>query len=341
MILKIKITAIFFSIILASVIILTLYKIEYNKGDYHKTDAFAAMDTSVSVTLWGKHSDNEIYNSIKSKIKELDGIFDAYSESGEIYKLNKSRSLECSNYAADIISKTLALQGKYKNVDISSGDLIFLWDFQSENPRVPSYEEVSESLKTVNSDNISVNGNEIVLKNNTKIDLSSVAKGYACDTVREELRKTDVDCAVISFGSSTLLYGLKPNGNEFSVAVRSPQGDSKAYVGKLKTKSCAISSSGGYERYFQADGKIYSHILDLNTGYPAETDLTSVTVVSQNGLLTDFLSTEIYIGGTKNIGSYLNEEGYSVIALSDDNKIYISDDIKDSFEITDNKYSFK
>ena len=86
---------------------------------------------------------------------------------------------------------------------------------------------------------------------------------------------------------------------------------------------------------------MYSHILNLKTGYPADTNLASVTVISQNGLLTDFLSTEIYIGGTQSIANYLNQKDYSVIALSLDKKIYISDNIKNSFEITDNKYSFK
>lgn len=337
---KVKITAILFSTILAVVIILTIYKIEYNKYSY-KTKTFTAMDTAVSFSFLEKQFDDGLYNSIKSKIKELDGIFDSYSDSGEIYKLNKNKSLECSHVTADIISKTLALQQKYKNVDISSGNLISLWDFQAENPAVPSSEEIAEALKSVTSDNIHINGNEIYLDIGTKIDLGAVAKGYTCDIIKEELKKSDIGCAVISFGSSTLLYGEKPNGEEFSVAVRIPESDSERYVGKLSTKSCMISSSGGYERYFEADGKTYSHILDLKTGYPAETDLTSVTVISQNGLLTDFLSTEIYIGGTKNINNYLNQGDYSIIAISDDNKVYISDNIKDNFEITNKEYSFK
>lgn len=337
---KVKISAVLISIILAFVIILAIYKIQYNNDSY-TTKTFTAMDTAVSVSFSEKQFDDGLYNSVKSKINELDSIFDSYSESGEIYKLNKNKSLECSDNTADIISKTLDLQEKYKNVDISSGKLISLWDFQSENPAVPSRKEIAESLKTVNSDNIHINGNKISLDISTKIDLGAVAKGYACDIIKEKLKKTDIGCAVISFGSSTLLYGEKPNGEEFSVAVRVPRSNSEQYVGKLRTKSCMISSSGSYERYFEADGKIYSHILDLKTGYPAETDLASVTVISQNGLLTDFLSTEIYIGGTENINNYLNQEDYSVIAISDDNKVYISEEIKNSFEITNKEYSFK
>lgn len=335
---KTRIAAILISVALIAVIILTFSKVE--KKDYYETKTFTAMDTAVSVTLWGNQYDNELYSSINKRVKELDNIFDSYSESGEIYRLNSQRQLTCSDEAIDIISKALKLQNKYKNVDISSGELISLWNFQAENPKIPSDKEISKASETINPDNIHIKDNVISLDSDTKIDLSSCAKGYACDIIREELSKYKTDCAIISFGSSTLLYGEKPDNDEFSVAVRAPQKNSEAYVGKLKTKSCVISSSGGYERYFESDGKTYSHILDLKTGYPAETDLASVTVISQNGLLTDFLSTEIYIGGTKSINDYLNNENYSVIAISDDHKIYISDKIKDDFEITDDKYSF-
>ena len=102
-----------------------------------------------------------------------------------------------------------------------------------------------------------------------------------------------------------------------------------------------MSTSGGYERYFEVDGKKYCHIIDLETGYPVETDLISVTVVSaENGLLTDFLSTCVYMGGTKKLDQYLNNSKYQIIALDKNKKIYCSDSIKESIEILDNSYSF-
>lgn len=337
---KTRTAAILFSVISLVVIILTLYKIEL-KGDIYNTKTFLSMDTAVSVTLWGEQFNEKLYDEIKNHISQLNNSFDSYGEKGEIFKLNNERKLFCSNEIIDIISKTLTLQKKYKNVDIASGGLISLWDFQSENPEIPSKEKIQNALKTINSDNIHIKNDIITLDSDTKIDLGAFAKGYSCDIIKDDLIKSNVDCAIISFGSSTLLYGQKPNNNDFSVALKVPKKKSEAYIGKLNTKSCILSSSGGYERYFEVDDKTYSHILDLKTGYPADTDLASVTVISQDGLLTDFLATEIYIGGTKNIDNYINDENYSIIAISDDNKIYISDSIKNDFEITNNDYSFK
>ncbi len=336
---KKRISLIIFIFILLAVIFLTLYKIELKKDTYN-TKTFLSMDTSVSVTLWGEQFNDKLYNKIRNHISNLSSTFDSYNENGELFKLNKTRHMSCSPEMIDIISKTLSYQKKYKNVDISSGKLISLWDFQSENPRLPSEEKIFDALKSINYENININDNIINIDSDTKIDLGSSAKGYTCDIIKNDLINSNADCAIVSFGSSALLYGQKPDNDYFSVALKVPKKKSKASIGKLKTKSCVISSSGGYERYFEIDNKTYSHILDLNTGYPAETDLLSVTVISQNGLLTDFLSTEIYIGGTKNIDSYLNNKNYSVIAVSDKNKIYISDRIKNDFKITDNEYSF-
>ncbi len=336
---KAKITAVLFSVIIIAVTALAIINIKRSKDSF-VTKTFTSMDTAVSVSIWGSQFNNELYTDIKSRIETLSETFDAYNANGQIYKLNQEIKLECSPEALDILSKTLTLQKKYKNVNITSGKLISLWDFQSENPDIPAAEDIKSAIGTIGSDNIQIENNTVSLKNGAKIDLSSCAKGYTCDLIKEQLDKSKASCAIISFGSSTLFYGEKPNDEAFTVAVRSPD-NSGGYIGTLKTKSCVISSSGGYERYFEKDGKIYTHILDLETGYPAETDLTSVTVISQNGLLTDFLSTEIYIGGTKNIENYLNSGEYSIIAADENHKIYISDIIKDDFEITDQNFSFK
>jgi thiamine biosynthesis lipoprotein len=157
-----------------------------------------------------------------------------------------------------------------------------------------------------------------------------VAKGYACDRARAILdSKKDISSAIITTGSSTLLYGAKQDGSDFSAAVRNPDG-SGSYLGVIKTKQCFISTSGGYERFFEADGKKYSHILDTQTGYPVETDLASVTVVcpfdgtDYCGLKSDFLSTLIYMDGTKKLDSYINTGDFFVVAADINGNIYTS-----------------
>ena len=87
--------------------------------------------------------------------------------------------------------------------------------------------------------------------------------------------------------------------------------------------------------WFEQDGKRYHHILDPRTGYPAESGLTSVTVLCDDGMKADFLSTALYIAGTEAVKSHLNEADYSVIAVTDDRQVLVSDDLAESFALTE------
>lgn len=296
-----------------------------------------AMDTACTVVI---SEDEDISKSLKSCILQLDGKLSAYSDSSPVAILN-SGSQVCDDTIYEITKKAVELNGKYPQADCTSGRLIELWDINGESPRVPSDEEISQALSTVGSQNILFGENSTLsLKNNAMLNFGSCAKGFALDKLYDILKDSDVNYARISFESSILLYGSKTDGEPFKTAVRDPD-DQNGTVLTISTDECFISTSGGYERFFEADGERYSHIFDLTTGRPAETDLTSVTVISQkDGMLTDFLSTAIFIGGTEHIGEYLSDSDYAVIALDKDKNVYCSQSIKDNIEITDSGYHF-
>ena len=95
----------------------------------------------------------------------------------------------------------------------------------------------------------------------------------------------------------------------------------------------AIITSGGYERYFEKDGVTYHHIIDPATGYPAENGLISVTIVSADGTLADGLSTSLFVMGKDKAIDYwrAHSDEFDMILLTDDEKLYVSEGIKDSF----------
>ena len=112
------------------------------------------------------------------------------------------------------------------------------------------------------------------------IDLGAAGKGAACDTALEEYRRAGIKGAVVAVGGSIGLYGKKPDGKDFRVSVRSPEGEGS--LGVLELPGGFVSTSGSYEKFFQQDGRTYCHLLDPRTGYPAESGLTSVTVWCQD-----------------------------------------------------------
>ena len=101
----------------------------------------------------------------------------------------------------------------------------------------------------------------------------------------------------------------------------------------LKTSDKAVITSGGYERFFEKNGKTYHHIMNPETGYPAESGLASVTIVSKDGTLADALSTLLYVMGEKKAVEFWNRssEDFDIILFTKDNKLIVSGGIADSF----------
>lgn len=282
---------------------------------------FFSMDTLVSLTQQGGS-----IQDVKSRVLTLDKAFSMYN--GELHTLNNSTEIDnfVSNDLANIVSSTLELNEKFGDaIDISSGKLSLLWGISTDNPKLPTEVEILSALKTVGLHQITLEDNILSKPVNTMLDFGSVAKGYACDQVYNEFKKTNVKFGIFSMGSSSLLYGEKPDKSPFSVAIKNPNGGS--YVGTISTPETYISTSGGYERYFEIGGVKYSHIFDIATGYPVISNLTSVTVLSKNGIMSDFLSTLILIEGENGLAKHLNSQDYAVIATSSNDKVYISEGV--------------
>ncbi len=286
-----------------------------------------AMDTYWDIEIMGGGT-----GDVTSLLYDLNNAFDRFDPESEVSRLNSGKALSCDTLTGAITLDSLMLRERYNGrVDITSGRLTALWDVNGENPRVPDESEITSVLETIGAENVIIFDGEISLAEGTELDLGAVAKGYALDRMYEALRKTETEYAVISSTSSMLLYGAKGDNTPFRIAVRGA-GDGEI-LGTVETTECFLSTSGGYERYFEGeDGNTYSHILDPLTGYPAETDLTTVTVLCESGILSDYLSTLIYMDGTENIDRHLKSSEYKLIAADRDGNIYVSDGLNFIYE---------
>ena len=105
-------------------------------------------------------------------------------------------------------------------------------------------------------------------------------------------------------------------------------------LGVLSIQDKAVITSGGYERYFEQDGRTYHHIIDPKTGYPVENGLISVSIVTADGTLADGLSTSVFIMGKEAATEYWrnHSDEFDMILMTDDREIYVTEGIADSFE---------
>jgi thiamine biosynthesis lipoprotein len=240
---------------------------------------------------------------------------------------------------ADCLVKTSALNERYgDDVNLTCGALTSLWGIGAGEPRMPSSEEVAAALGSI--EGTSYHGGDLSrFRGGTRLDFGSVAKGYACDAAYGILERGTKSkaCYIVSLGSSALLYGKKPGGEPFKTAIKNPERPD-TFLGFIYTGAAFVSTSGGYERFFEFDGVKYEHIFDLTTGEPVKTDLTSVTVVfpaaSENGgVASDFLSTLIYMDGTGNLRKYMDSDEFSIVAVDVSGNIYVSEGL--DFEVAD------
>ena len=181
----------------------------------------------------------------------------------------------------------------------------------------------------------------IYIEDQCTLDLGAVGKGIACDVAQNYLKQQkEVSGAVIAVGGSILLYGSKVDGTNWNVAVQNPRGKDGEAMGVLSLSGTTnVSTSGDYEKYFMQNGKRYHHILDPSTGYPAESSLISVTVVSDNGLLSDGLSTACFVLGKEKGERLLETYGAEGVFIDQNKKVTVTKGLKDKFTILNEEYT--
>ena len=146
------------------------------------------------------------------------------------------------------------------------------------------------------------------------------------------LKTAGIQRAMVSLGGNVQCLGTKPDGTPWSIGIRDPWNSQSGIYCAVSITDKAVITSGGYERFFQQNGKTYLHILDPRTGYPAESGLSSVSIVSSDGTLGDGLSTALYIMGLETASNYwrAHKEEFDAVLIGDDGTLYATEGLRGS-----------
>ncbi|MBR1862042.1 MAG: FAD:protein FMN transferase [Lachnospiraceae bacterium] len=306
-------------------------------GYSEKTGAEVMMDTYMTFSIKARPGENadSLYDSIVDKGRFLEkDLISGYIEGSELSRINESAgkaegyplSGEMEEYLTDCLEISEKSGGAF---DISLGALIELWNLEdaikneTRDYIPPADEEISDCLKSCGYEKIRIEDHRIFIPEGMRLELGAVGKGILLDSAGEEVSK--ISSGILAAGGSIRTIGYKPGGGKWNIAVRDPfdTGEIAESVGLLG--DYFVSTSGDYERFIKADDKKYHHIFDPKTGYPADSGLTSVTVVMKaeegSGLLSDALSTAIFVLGENEGRVLANEYGVYVIMIRDDGKI--------------------
>ena len=249
--------------------------------------------------------------------------------SSEISRLNENAgkaAVELSDETGRLLSEALELSRRSGGAfDPAILPLSALWDFDSNPEHAPEREKIEAVLPLVSAEYLELSEHSAALsKEGCGIDLGAVGKGAACDAAVAAYRELGVRAAVVSVGGSIGVFGKKPDGSDFKIAVRDPAGDLSETLGYLTVPGeTFVSTSGDYEKYFIENGVKYSHILDPETGYPVKSEVVSATVAAKSGALSDMLSTACFALGAEKSRALLEEYGAGAVFVYPNGEILV------------------
>lgn len=293
-----------------------------------------AMDTVMTLTVYG---DDALLDEAEQTIQDLEALLSATDEGSEIARLNAQGSLTVSDTTLELMTRTLEVSGQTGGaLDPTAYSLVRLWGFTTEEYHVPSQAEIDAALEAVDADYVQIEGNTVTLLNEAQIDLGAVVKGYTGALLAEMAEESGVAAALFQLGGNVQVYGHKPDGSPWRIAIQDPS-DASAQAALLTLptdcETMAAVTSGVYQRYFEEDGVRYHHIMDPSTGAPAGSGLDSVTILCEDGFLADAYSTALLVMGLDDAVAFWRETGgFEAVFIDEDSAIYATEGAADWLE---------
>ena len=303
-----------------------------------------AMDTVMVLTAGGGEAGTALQTA-QEELYRLDRELSRTREDSAVSQLNGTpagTAADVGEELYDLIARALTFSGATGGAfDITLAPVSSAWGFTEDAYRVPGQEELEALLAHVGADHVHLGeGTSVSLDQGTQIDLGAIAKGYASDVVASIYQENGVAHGTVYLGGNTWVCGGNPEGDPWRIGVQDPARaeEADAYTGILRMTDGFAVTSGGYQRYFEEDGEIYHHIIDPATGRPAESGLTSVTVVADgtvgNGTMCDALSTALFVMGEERALDFWRSGAYDfdLILVTEDGRLLVTDGIAGQFQ---------
>lgn len=329
-------------------------KPEAEKQEECSTTGFA-FDTVYTITIY-QGGDQKMLDACTAKCAEFEQIFSRTLETSELYQVNRlskeyaagnqetiedlqqqgklpayqvledgSLEIQVSKPLAQLIAAGIRYgEISQGNFDVTIEPVSSLWNFTSDPPVLPEPSALEHALPYVDYRTISLQDQKLRLNQpGAGLDLGGIAKGYIADQLKEYLTSQGVDSALIDLGGNILCVGGKPDGSDFRIGLQQPFADRNETIATVALQGQSVVSSGIYERYFMDQDTMYHHILDPGTGYPRESDLVAVTIISDRSVDGDGFSTTCFGLGLEEGMKLINQtDGVTAAFITRDEKLH-------------------
>jgi len=298
------------------------------RADWHSREA-PVMGTRIAVEVW--HADPAAaaaaIDAVFAEVRRIDALMSHYKPESQLSRINReaaATAVAVDRELAALIARSLEFSALTGGAfDISYASVGYLYEYRER--RRPTEPEIRAALPAVDWRLIEVDLQASTVRFNRegmRIDLGGIAKGYAVDQGIAILRGRGISHGSVTAGGDSRILGDR-RGRPWVVGIRHPD-DANRVIARIPLEDAAISTSGDYERYFDEGDVRYHHIINPRTGKSA-TGVRSVTVIGPEAILTDGLSTSLFVlGPERGLALIDGMEDVDAVIVRDDGRVFYS-----------------
>lgn len=298
-----------------------------------------AMGTVMTHRALGLHAQDGL-EAVRRQVERLEGLLSRFLPDSDISRVNGSAGIsseKVSRETYDLLSQAVAFSRSCPGCfDVTIGPLVTLWHLAGESLAQPDASSIGLALPLVDHRDLILDPRGITagLRHvGQSIDLGGIGKGFAGDKILEVLKRFGISSAYSNLGGNVVTLGARPDGHPWQIGIQHPRQEN-SLIGSVSVVNQTVVTSGDYQRYFtDSQGKRHHHILDPTTGYPAESGWISVSIVSENSLAADALSTGLFVAGMEKGLEFLGRFPHTEAILVDpDLQVHITQGLRDRFQ---------
>lgn len=262
-------------------------------------------------------------DKIDAELQKFNLSLNPFNPNSVIAKVNNNETVETDEWFREVFNKSIEVSKNSDGVfDITCAPLVNLWGFGFSNKDSVTPAMI-DSLKTfVGYQKVRLEGNHVI-KDDPRILLncSAIAKGFSCDVIARLLEREGVENYMVEIGGEVTMKGVNDQQECWKIGINKPEDDSTGMINDIEEivqlcKKGGVATSGNYRNFYVKEGKKYAHTIDPRSGYPAERNILSATIVANDCMTADAYATAFMAMGLENarkMAASLPEIEYYVI----------------------------
>lgn len=257
------------------------------------------------------NSPRNLNQELQRLFAEFDGSLSMFNDTSIITRMNRcDTTVRANRYVETVLRKGFEVSERTDGAfDMTVAPLVNLWGFGFKHSDTVTPAAVDSILQFVGYTSVQLTPDGRLLKQDprTILDASSIAKGYMCDVVGEYLTSLGITDYMVEIGGEITLSGHNPKGQDWTVAINTPQDEDPALGQQaasgiqdiMHLTGCGIATSGNYRNFYEKDGKRFAHTIDPHTGHPIQQDILSSTVIASDCMTADAYATAFMVLGSE------------------------------------------